>query len=356
MTTNRGKITALVGAQYGSEGKGTIVAHIANQYNVHVRIGSPNAGHTFYWKGEKHVQRSIPCGWINPNALIFIGRGALIDMECMLEEIAIIEKYYPDFKRRLHIDANAGILSKEFQQEEGGILGEMHHRIGSTGEGVGPARIARIRRDPNQFKLFYEVAEQHGLESCVTPNTPEVLHTLNLAGFNIMIEGTQGSALSLLHSYWPYCTSTDTNAAQMLADIGIAPSMLTDVILVARTFPIRVAGNSGPMQNEITWEELSARLGRDVSERTTVTKKVRRIGEWDRNLFNMAVLLNQPTQIALTFADYIDPTLYGVNNKERLLDSHPLMEFIVSSGLSQVYNKLRYIATGPKTVINMTGE
>ena len=78
---NKGKITVLVGGQYGSEGKGAVVAHIANEYNVHVRVGSPNAGHTIYWRGEKHVMQSIPCGWINPNATIVIGRGALLNMK-----------------------------------------------------------------------------------------------------------------------------------------------------------------------------------------------------------------------------------------------------------------------------------
>lgn len=352
----KGNVTALVGAQYGSEGKGTIAHHLADKFNVHVRVGSPNAGHTFYWNGEKHVQRSIPCGWTNPEALIFIGRGALIDIECMLEEIEIIERYYPDFKRRLHIDENAGVLSKRFHEEEGGVNGEMHRRIGSTGEGVGPARIARLKRDPEQFQLFKDVAKQHNLHKCMCSNSPEMLYTLKRAGAKIMIEGTQGSALSLLHSYWPYCTSIDTNAAAMLADVGMAPSMLDDVILVARTYPIRVAGNSGPMLNEITWEELSKRVGVEIgAERTTVTKKIRRIGEWDTKLFKTACILNQPTQIALTFADYVDPALYGVTNQETINRSFKFNRFLTKTGLGRMRDMLKFVGTGPQTVVNMEG-
>ena len=82
----RGKLTVLVGGQYGSEGKGAVAAHIANQYQVHVRVGSPNAGHTIYWRGEKHVMQSIPCGWINPNAVIVIGRGALLNMKQFMKD------------------------------------------------------------------------------------------------------------------------------------------------------------------------------------------------------------------------------------------------------------------------------
>ena len=103
-----GKLDAIIGAQYGSEGKGLLAAHLANDYDVHIRVGSPNAGHTFYWKNEKHIMQTIPCGWINPNAKIIIGRGALINMKLLINEIKHIEQYYPDFKKRLFIDSDAG--------------------------------------------------------------------------------------------------------------------------------------------------------------------------------------------------------------------------------------------------------
>ena len=84
---SKGKLTVLVGGQYGSEGKGAVAAHVAEDYSVHVRVGSPNAGHTIYWAGEKHVMQSIPCGWINPNAKIVIGRGALLNMKQFMKEL-----------------------------------------------------------------------------------------------------------------------------------------------------------------------------------------------------------------------------------------------------------------------------
>ena len=124
-------------------------------------------------------------------------------------------------------------------------------------------------------------------------------------GASILIEGTQGCGLSLVHGPWPMCTSHDTNAAQMLADIGLSPMLVTDIILVVRANPIRVAGNSGPLNNEITFEQLSERLGKEVREYTTVTKKLRRIGEWDQSLFINSVYINRPTQLALMFVDYI---------------------------------------------------
>lgn len=346
-----GKLTVLVGGQYGSEGKGAIAAKVANEYQVHVRVGSPNAGHTIYWNGQKHVMQSIPCGWINPEAHIVIGRGALLNMKQFMKELVHIMQFYPDFMDRLFIDPKAGVLDEHFHLEEGGTHGEMHRRIGSTGEGVGPARMARLQRDPNTFRLFESVAEEYGLEKCLMANTPVYLANLQDAGANILIEGTQGSALSLLHSYWPYCTSIDTNAAGIISEVGIAPSRVTDVLMVCRTYPIRVAGNSGPMKNEITWKELENRMGCEITpEKTTVTKKVRRIAEWDPELFAQSCLLNAPTEIALTFADYVDPYIYGCTNAERLKASAPLQEFI-RTNLAGC--NVRYIGTGPKTVVEV---
>lgn len=353
MTTNNiGKLTVLVGGQYGSEGKGAIAAAIANDYRVHVRVGSPNAGHTIYWKGEKHVMQSIPCGWINPDAAIVIGRGALINMRLLMKELVHIMQYYPDFLKRLFIDAEAGILDEKFHEQEGGVDGENHHRIGSTGEGVGPARIARLERDPQKFRQFKDVAKEYGLEECVCENTPELIMHLQNNRENVLIEGTQGSGLSLYHSFWPYCTTTETNASGIIAEVGISPLRVTNVIMVCRTFPIRVAGNSGPMKDEISWEEISNRIGRKVEEKTTVTHKVRRVGKWDNELFRNACVLNYPTEIALTFCDYVDPDLHGCDMYEGLVESEKLKEFI-DNNLPMYKDQIKYFGTGPDTVVKV---
>ena len=107
---NKGKLTVVVGGQYGSEGKGAIVAKVADQYNVHVRVGSHNAGHTFYWNGDKHVMQSIPCGWTNPKAIIVIGRGALLNMKQLMKELEHIEHYYPDFIDNLRPQSISAVL------------------------------------------------------------------------------------------------------------------------------------------------------------------------------------------------------------------------------------------------------
>ena len=343
---SRGKMCVLVGGQYGSEGKGLIAGHLADRFGVHVRVGSPNAGHTFWWAGRKHVMQSIPCGWVNPEAKIVIGRGALLNHTMLMREIVHVMSYYPGFLDRLYIDAKAGVLDERFHEQEGGVDGEMHRRIGSTGEGVGPARIARLERDPDRFRLFEDVAEEWGLSQRCVEDTPRLIAWWQDGGKDVLLEGTQGSALSLLHSHWPYCTTIDTNAAGILSEVGVAPSRCTDVLMVCRTFPIRVAGNSGPMCNETTWEEISRRVGHPVLERTTVTKKVRRVAEWDDALFERSRLLNAPTSVALTFCDYVDPAVYGRREVEEVLTA-PVRRFMEEHGL---VSSVRFLGTGPDSV------
>lgn len=299
---------AIVGAQYGSEGKGVIVNKIANEYGIHVRVGGPNAGHSFVHKNRVWKMQVIPCGWTNPDAILILGRGMLVDLDQLIKEIKMIQEVDPDITLRLTVDARAGVLSREHHKMEGGVEGEMHKRIGSTGEGVGAARVARVNRDPNNFQLYHQAIKGHPeeemLRSIMQLNTVAFLYYTDA---NILLEGTQGSGLSLIHGPWPYATSADTNAAQMCADVGMSPRDLNQIMLVARTYPIRVAGNSGPLKDELTWEQMSKIVGRKVEEKTTVTLKTRRVGKWDPELIWNAIHLNRPTSMALTFLDYTSP-------------------------------------------------
>lgn len=317
----RGRVLAVVGAQYGSEGKGVIVNHVANRYQVHVRVGGPNAGHSFVHRGRVWKMQVIPCGWTNPEATLVLGRGMLVNPETLMLELREIEQVDPTIYDRLLIDGQAGVLDPAFEREEGGTAGELHQRIGSTGKGVGAARIARIQRDSSRFKLMRDVAKQYGLERCLVEDTPRFLQDRLAKGDNILLEGTQGSGLSLIHGPWPHVTSHDTNAAQLAADVGLPPRLVARVLLVARTYPIRVAGNSGPLKNELTWEEISRRVGKQVMERTTVTNKTRRVGEWDEALIDRAVTLNGPTSMAITFIDYLSPGDEGKTRWEDLSDT-----------------------------------
>ena len=345
---NHGRITALIGGQYGSEGKGKFAAYLANEYGVHVRSGGPNAGHTIDHDDEWYKMQSIPCGWVNPDATLVITRGALVDAHQIETELGWIDERY-DVASRLLIDSKAFLVDERHRGFEGGTHGENHNRNGSTGEGIGAARVARMNRDSrfvNQVQDLYDSGQYKYLDSMITPNTSDWLNMAYDTGLNILLEGTQGWGLSLIHGPWPYVTSADTGASALLSDAGLSPRILTDTIMVIRTHPIRVAGNSGPLKHEITWEELSNQLGREAIERTTVTKKVRRVGRWDQHLVYQAVQTERPDMFALSFVDYINPDDAGKTN---FLDlSSETRGFI--DYLETFYDvPVSLISTGPKT-------
>ncbi len=138
-----------------------------------------------------------------------------------------------------------------------------------------------------------------------------VLERAFVHGDRIFLEGTQGTSLSIHHGKYPFVTSRDTTVAGCLADAGIATTRVRKIILVCRTFPIRVGGPSGPMKLKISYSELSRRSGISVAElkateRTTTTNRQRKLAEFDWEQLRRSVLLNGPTDIALTFVDYLD--------------------------------------------------
>jgi adenylosuccinate synthase len=142
--------------------------------------------------------------------------------------------------------------------------------------------------------------------------TAEVLDDAYARGRRIMLEGTQGTSLSLLHGPYPHVTSRDTTASGCLAEAGINPRRVRKVVVVCRSFPIRVGGPSGPIAQEITWSDVAARAqipDTDITavEVGSVTKRQRRVGEFDWSQLRRAAELNGVTDVALTFADYPRP-------------------------------------------------
>lgn len=328
-------VMVVVGAQYGSEGKGVIVSdmawqgtdHLGDKFTAFVRVGGPNAGHSHIAYGRRWAQRMLPVGWARGgnSAQLILGRGAVVNPKILNDEIYNAAQYDSSVFTRVIVDDSATLLRDEHTSREGHTQGELHRRIGSTGEGVGAARMERMERDGIKRTLVRDAAAGNLFS---LGDTVSILNAHRKDG-EVLIEGTQGSGLSLIHGPWPYVTTADTNASGILADCGFSPGY-RDVrtILVARTYPIRVAGKSGPIYNEISWAELSSRIGKATLERTTVTKLVRRIGEWDDELFKRACLLNNPAWIALTFMDYIDPDLEGETDFSRILRSSKAAEFI----------------------------
>lgn len=311
--------TAIVGAQYGSEGKGAVVAALAHLFDGAVRTGGPNAGHSLWRNGRVYKMRQVPCTWIERGPLI-MGAGATVDLDVLMAEI-VDTGVDPT---RILIDRHATVIrpADRMAEEESSLT-----KMGSTLEGVGAARIKKIHREVDAVGVLARDYQVYGGKVKTDVDTVQVLWEMLNQGQHILLEGTQGSGLSLHHGLWPHVTSNDTNAAQLLADSGVAPGWLKHTLLVARSYPIRVGGPSGPMPGgEISFDQIP---GHVTPERTTVTNKIRRISGWEDRVFNRAVQLNDPCGIALTFTDYLDPAVRGAQDAEALWASPDVRDFIL---------------------------
>jgi adenylosuccinate synthase len=294
-------ISIVIGGQYGSEGKGKVTHYFAKKYKAAavIRVGGPNSGHTVINdKGEALIFKHLPTSCIVGGIKSVLPSGHYINLEILEHEIEVSGINDSD----LIIDPYAVIISKDDIDKEAnsGLI----EKIGSTGCGLGSAISKRINR--NAKTIFAK--DIGGLKKYVSDSN---LYLRNLLNQNerVIIEGTQGFGLSLLHSnLYPYSTSRDTTAAGFLSESGLSPMDVDDVIMVIRAFPIRVAGNSGPLKNETTWEDISARSGSEVlfNEFTSVSKKLRRVANFDEEIVKRAIQYNKPTKIVLNHVDYID--------------------------------------------------
>lgn len=307
-----GSIMVVVGGQFGSEGKGAITAALARKATQPlgvIRVGGSNAGHTV-WDDDDNVWklRHIPTpAVVCKGAKLLLGPGSEVDGTVLAQEIKTLEEAGFDILDRLTVDQSATMILPEYSLIE--TAGGLVDRIGSTGKGVGAARAARIMREAITFG---------GLG-----DTKHVIDQILWAGGTVLVEGTQGYGLGLHTEYYPQCTSSDCDAAAMMAMAGVVPwhpySDQLEIWIVFRSLPIRVAGNSGPLENETSWGALNL-----PEEFTTVTKKVRRVGEWDADLATKALAANggpgEKVKMVLTGLDLIVPGLTAMRQKWTQID------------------------------------
>jgi adenylosuccinate synthase len=298
-------VDVVIGGQYGSEGKGNIAHYLAPEYDYLIRVGGPNAGHKVYAK-PVYSFRQLPSGTKNnTTAHLVLGPGSVIDIDILLREIADNSVSCD----RLSIDPFAILISNEDKRLESRSVVTT---IGSTGSGVGRATARKInyRHDRSKITLACDSPKLHAY---IKP-TAEVLAEAYSNKRRILLEGTQGTGLSLHHGSYPFVTSRDTTVSGCLAEAGIAPGRVRRTVLVCRTYPIRVmdpvGGTSGPMGRVLSWKDIADRSQYDEkelteTEQTTNTRKLRRVAEFSWDQLRRSVQLNGPTDLALTFADYI---------------------------------------------------
>jgi adenylosuccinate synthase len=299
------KCTVVVGGQFGSEGKGKTVALLAREGTpLVVRCGGPNSGHTTNVAGNEVVVRQLPAGVANPSSTLLIAAGCVVDEDLLLSEIRTLGVD----RSRVIVDPRAVLLEEQDREAEGANV----FTIGSTASGTGAALVRRMAR-AHDVRLAQDSSRLDGFVR-IEPVAAAVHEALE-GGRHVIVEGTQGFGLSLLHGEtYPFVTARDTTAAAFCSEVGLSPRAVTDVVVVVRTFPIRVGGNSGPFANEVTWETVREESGAPevVPEYTSVTRRLRRVARFDLDLVRRACRYNTPTRLALMGMDRLDYRNRGV--------------------------------------------
>lgn len=378
------------GGQWGSEAKGLITHKltVAKRVDWAVRTGTVNAGHTVYYKGQAYAMQQIPVSWVRQECNLVLGPGAYIHPDILMRELEWICNATGEtldmLLCRTFIDYRCGVHLPSHTQRSADS--GRHHSIGTTGKGCSEAVMDKIqgrdRTPPPNFSNWLD--DKPGFWQKINERMVDTTVLINDAynsGHQVLVEGTQGTLLDLHLGDYPYTTHKQTQAANWLAEAGLSCTLETDLWLVMRTFPIKVAGNSGPMPGEISWAKIARQINellgvdrvreetirrwegalnvvrtewwpevpssepaywsqpdredhreaasemhkrafdflnaddqrelRMLFEFTTVTKKLRRIAEWTWPVADKSLMLNRPHHIALTFANYKWPELWG---------------------------------------------
>lgn len=344
-------VDVLIGGQYGSEGKGNIVAYLGREYDVMVRVGGPNAGHTVASSAGPYTYHHLPSGSRDVTARLLLGPGMTIHLPGLIKEI----KDCGINADRLFIDPQATIIEEwDIETEK---KGHLVSTIASTGSGSGAAAARRILdRGKNTVRLARDVEELRpyvGTPGNYHGCTSDRLEEAYRNGHSILLEGTQGSGLSIFHGAYPHVTSRDTNVAGCLAEAGISPSRIRKILMVIRPMPIRVGDPdgdqghiSGTLKLPTTFDEIAKSAGLEApvlnaAEKTSTTNRNRKVGwfEWDQ--FRKACALNAPTDIVLTFADY----LKSANSKARRFEQ-------LDAETIKFVEELERVSQAPVSLIN----
>jgi len=332
---------AIIGAQWGDEGKGKIVDLFTHDADIIVRFqGGNNAGHTLVVNGEKTVLHLVPSGALHPNKLCIIGNGVVVDPEILIEEIdALKAQGHLTGDEQLRISEQAHVIMpyhKAIDLARERLRGK--GKIGTTGRGIGPAyedKVARIgirfidllEEDTFREKLqrnieeknfylkailqeqaldFDEMHDSYGryrekLKGYVT-NTGLLLDQHIRAGKRVLFEGAQGTLLDVDHGTYPYVTSSSTITGGACSGSGVGPQHIQQVIGISKAYTTRVG--SGPFPTELDGPE-GETLRREGAEFGATTGRSRRCGWFDAVSVRHAVRMNGLTGIALTKLDVL---------------------------------------------------
>ena len=328
---------AVLGAQWGDEGKGKIVDLLTPNFAIVARYqGGHNAGHTVYANGRKFVLRLLPSGILHDGIVCVIGNGVVVDPQALFDEIDEIAKAGIAIGNRLRISDKAHLILPYHRELD--LLSEARRgerKIGTTSRGIGPAYEDKIARrgvrvgdlaNPASLAeaVEHNVAARNRIIGDSTMDARQVLDDLAQAwarmqpwvtdvslfldraraeGQAIMFEGAQGTLLDIDHGTYPYVTSSNATIGGVCTGLGVGPRAIDGVLGVAKAYTTRVG--EGPLPTELTGE-VGNRLRESGQEFGAVTGRPRRCGWYDAVAVRYAVRVNGLTALALTKLDVLD--------------------------------------------------
>jgi adenylosuccinate synthase len=347
----KGKLNCIVDSAWGSSAKGAASTRLVDIYNINnvSTCNYANAGHTAIIDGldgnVKFVAKVVPTSAILhktkadrfSNLNLFVGPGSGFMIEQFNKELE--QTGYKINDKLVKIHQRAVIMSQRHIDIESPNGSQSTERVSSTMSGSGAAFSEKSMRRP-------ETTLASDVMSTLTPMqfVDTVRRTLS-DGHSIMHEVSQGFALSVNHgTHYPYCTFRDCTPQQAYSDLGILPNMVGDVYLNVRTFPIRVGNNyrdgkqtgySGDCmsdQHELTWDQIGREAGMPESEisvlaekeRTTVTKKIRRVFTFSWQLLKESASFCGATKQILNFPQYIDWSAYQMHGGRTQFNKLPI--------------------------------
>ncbi len=332
---------AIIGTQWGDEGKGKIIDLLAERADFVVRFqGGNNAGHTLVVNGNKYIFHLIPSGILHRSSVCMIGNGVVIDPSVLLEEIRKLEENnIPVSQGKLVISPRAHVIMpyhKALDVAREARKGKS--KIGTTGRGIGPCYEDKVARNGIRMedlldkktlleklecvleeknfllKHYYNqepfsaeaIAEEYaGYGQRLAPFIDDVSVKLDLArrdDKNILFEGAQGTHLDIDHGTYPYVTSSNTVAGNVCCGSGVGPLVLDQIIGVAKAYTTRVGG--GPFPTELN-DDLGKWFRERGGEYGATTGRPRRCGWFDATMVRVAKRLNGLTSLAITKLDVL---------------------------------------------------
>ena len=333
-------IKAVIGGQWGDEGKGKIVDLLSQDSQIVARYqGGANAGHTVYYNNAKLVLHQIPSGILRPKCKCILGNGMVVDPVALVEEINMVKQHGITIENKIFLSLNTHIVTPvhkfiDCYQEKS----KNNKKIGTTGRGIGPTYVNKYNRIGiraldlldinslhdkinnliqqtidrynlgskdisqinNQIKEFIECSK---LVSEYVSDTFTIIHDQVNNGDNILIEGAQGTLLDIDHGTYPYVTSSNASSSGISTGIGLPMTKVNNIIGIFKAYTTRVG--EGPFPTEL-FDEDGKKLQDIGKEYGATTGRPRRCGWFDGVAAKYSTLVNGFTEIALTKLDILD--------------------------------------------------